>query len=82
MTPSDYFRRQVYATFIDDPFGVKTYSEIGVDNFLWSSDYPHSASTWPHSQQAMAQTFARVPEADRRKMVGENTARLYGLHAS
>jgi len=44
MTPSDYFRRQVYATFIDDPFGVKTYRDIGVDNFLWSTDYPHSAS--------------------------------------
>jgi predicted TIM-barrel fold metal-dependent hydrolase len=82
MTPSDYFRRQVYATFIDDPFGVKTYSEIGVDNFLWSTDYPHSASTWPNSQQAVAQMFAEVPEADRRKMLGENTARLYGLNAS
>jgi predicted TIM-barrel fold metal-dependent hydrolase len=79
MKPSDYFRRQIYATFIDDSFGVKTYDEIGADNFLWSTDYPHQASTWPHTREAMAQTFATVPEADLRKIVSENTARLYNL---
>jgi predicted TIM-barrel fold metal-dependent hydrolase len=79
MKPSDYFRRQIYATFIDDSFGVKTYDEIGADNFLWSTDYPHQASTWPHTREAMAQTFATVPEADLRKIVNENTARLYNL---
>jgi predicted TIM-barrel fold metal-dependent hydrolase len=80
MKPSDYFRRQIYATFIDDPFGVKTYEDIGVNNFLWSTDYPHSASTWPNSQEAMTRMFATVPEPDLRKLARENAAHLYGLN--
>jgi predicted TIM-barrel fold metal-dependent hydrolase len=78
--PSDYFRRQVYATFIDDPFGVKTYGEFGaVGNYLWSTDYPHQASTWPHTQDEQKRIFAGVPEADVRKMVWENSVKLYDL---
>jgi predicted TIM-barrel fold metal-dependent hydrolase len=80
MKPSDYFRRQLYATFIDDPFGVKTYEDIGVGNFLWSTDYPHSSSTWPNSQDAMTRMFAAVPEPDLRKLARENATQLYGLN--
>jgi predicted TIM-barrel fold metal-dependent hydrolase len=79
MPPSDYFRRQIYATFIDDAFGVKTYGEIGADNFLWSTDYPHNATTWPNSQKTLPKCFAGVPEGDVRKMILENGSKLFGL---
>jgi uncharacterized protein len=79
MPPSDYFRRQVYATFIDDSFGVKTYNEIGADNFLWSTDYPHNATSWPRSQETLPKWFSGVPEADVRKMVLENGSKLFGM---
>lgn len=29
LKPTEYFTRQVYATFIDDPMGLKTYHMIG-----------------------------------------------------
>lgn len=77
LKPSEYFKRQVYATFIDDPMGLKTYQLVGPDNFLWSTDYPHQAATWPHSQEILARDFALLPEADRRKIVHDNAARLY-----
>ena len=35
MEPSDYFRRQFYATFEDDVAGVLTRHLIGVDNLIW-----------------------------------------------
>jgi len=79
MKPSEYFRRQLYATFIDDSFGVAHRSEIGVDNLLWSSDFPHSASFWPHSREKIAQDFRGVSEEDKRKILCENTAKLYGF---
>ena len=69
MKPSDYFRRQLYATFIDDPFGVAHRSEIGVDNLLWSSDFPHSATFWPHSREKIAKDFEGVSEDDKRKIL-------------
>src|SRR5205807_1593490 len=32
------FRRQVFATFIDDRVGVATREFIGAENIMWSSD--------------------------------------------
>ena len=69
----------MYATFIDDPLGVQNRNQIGIDNILWSSDYPHTASTWPHSQEIIARDFASVSEDERRKIVRENVIRLYDL---
>src|ERR1044071_1241440 len=77
MKPSDYFRRQLYATFIDDPFGVAHRHDIGADNLLWSSDFPHSATFWPHSREKIARDFDNVNDEDRRKILWENTAKLY-----
>jgi predicted TIM-barrel fold metal-dependent hydrolase len=82
MKPSDYFRRQLYATFIDDPFGIAHREEIGVDNLLWSSDFPHSATFWPHSREKIAQDFQSVGEQDKRKILSENAAKLYGFDAN
>jgi predicted TIM-barrel fold metal-dependent hydrolase len=81
LKPSEYFGRQIYATFIDDREGLKTYHHFaqGVDNFMWSTDYPHQAATWPHSQEVLERDFVALPESDRRKIVRENTIKLYGF---
>jgi predicted TIM-barrel fold metal-dependent hydrolase len=81
MKPSDYFHRQLYATFIDDPFGVAHRHEIGVENLLWSSDFPHSASFWPHSREKIAEDFQDISEQDKRKILRDNAAKLYGFEA-
>jgi predicted TIM-barrel fold metal-dependent hydrolase len=82
LTPSQYFRRQLYATFIDDPFGIAHRQDIGVDNILWSSDFPHSATFWPRSRDKIAQDFQGVSEDDREKILYQNTAALYGFDLS
>jgi predicted TIM-barrel fold metal-dependent hydrolase len=79
LKPSEYFRRQMYCTFIDDSFGVASRHWIGVDNIMWSSDYPHTASTWPHSRDIIARDFKDVSEVEKRKIVRENAAQLYGF---
>jgi predicted TIM-barrel fold metal-dependent hydrolase len=79
LKPIEYFRRQIFATFIDDPVGVATREFIGVNNIMWSSDYPHTVSTWPHSREVIERDFKGVPESEKRQIVCENVARLYGL---
>ena len=79
LKPSEYFRRQMYCTFIDDSFGVASRHWIGVDNVMWSSDYPHTASTWPHSRDIIARDFKDVSEVEKRKIVRDNVAQLYGF---
>jgi predicted TIM-barrel fold metal-dependent hydrolase len=79
LRPSEYFRRHVSATFQEDPLGVRMRHEIGVECLMWASDYPHSDSTWPHSRAVVARDFAGVAEAETRRIVSENAARLYGF---
>jgi len=79
LKPSEYFRRQMYCTFIDDSFGVASRHWIGVDNIMWSSDYPHTASTWPHSRDIIERDFKDVSEVEKRKIIRENAAQLYGF---
>jgi predicted TIM-barrel fold metal-dependent hydrolase len=79
LKPSEYFHRQIYATYIDDPVGVADRHQIGIDNMMWSSDYPHTASTWPHSQDIVARDFKDVPADEKRKIVRDNVTKLYEL---
>lgn len=77
--PSFYWYRQGHATFIRDLAGVEARKRAGVQNIMWSTDYPHSDSTWPKSRAALEEHFANVPNDERRLITGENAARLYHL---
>ena len=77
--PSEYFRRQVWATFQDDAAGLQMLPLIGEDRVMWASDYPHPDSTWPHSQDVIAAQMAHLPEPARRKITGDNARALYRL---
>jgi predicted TIM-barrel fold metal-dependent hydrolase len=77
--PSDYVRRQGHVTFQNDPVGVHNRVFTGVDALLWGSDYPHPEGTWPHSRTAVEAQTQGVPEGEKRKMLGETAARLFGF---
>ena len=79
MLPSEYFHRQVYATFMDDPSGIMAREMIGVGNIMWGSDYPHPDACWPNSQETIERNFAGVPVAETRRIVRDNALALYAL---
>jgi uncharacterized protein len=79
MKPTEYFQRQCYVTYIKDELGVKYRNDIGVDRIMWSSDYPHAASTWPKSAEFIDRDFAGGPETDKRMICHDNVAKLYGF---
>jgi len=79
--PSDHFRRNVLLSFIEDRLVVPMRAEIGVDNLMWGSDYPHTESTFPRSTAIVDALFAGVPEADRRAMTASTAAAVYGFDA-
>ena len=79
--PSELFRRQVIATFEEDALGAQLIPLLGADSCMWASDYPHTDSTFPNSQQAIEETLGTLPAADRRKITATNCARLYGFAA-
>ena len=79
LKPSEYFRRQGAATFSDDPIALNNIGFTGADCLLWGSDYPHDEGTFPHSQSVIDRTFQGVSESDKRKIVHDNAARIYGM---
>src|SRR5437667_326763 len=77
--PSEYVRSNWWFTFIIDHYGVANRHAIGIDNIMWSTDYPHHGCDWPHSRRVVGEMMKDVPAAERRKIVLENAARLYGI---
>jgi uncharacterized protein len=78
--PSELFRRQVYVTFEEEhPDAV---ARLGASNCMWASDYPHADSTFPESRAAIAHALGTLTDADRRMVVADNCARLYGFAPS
>ena len=79
MMPSEYFRRQGYATFGEDSVGLANIDFTGPQCLLWGNDYPHHEGTWPHSREAIRRQFEGVSEEDKQKIVSTNAAELYGF---
>jgi predicted TIM-barrel fold metal-dependent hydrolase len=79
MPLSAYFKTNVYASFIDDPIGLKNADLVGADNYMWSNDYPHWESSWPRSREYIERNFQGIAEEIKRKITWDNVIRLYDL---
>jgi predicted TIM-barrel fold metal-dependent hydrolase len=77
--PSEYFRENVYTTFQDDWVAFEVARLMNHERLLWANDFPHSDSTWPWSQQMLAEQAAKLTPAQRERVLSANTAELYGI---
>ncbi len=77
--PSEYFRKCVFLTFMLDRASILVREVVGVDNIMWSSDYPHLDSTHPNSQKMIDHLCQGVPADERHKIVAGNVSKLYGF---
>jgi predicted TIM-barrel fold metal-dependent hydrolase len=78
--PSHYFRNNVFLTFIDEPDAVQhAHDRLGIENIMWSSDYPHPVSSWPNSHAIVNDMFDGVDEGERELVVSGNASRVWNL---
>ncbi len=81
LKPSEYMKRQAWATFQFETENVGfTADKYGRDKLMWSSDYPHTDSPWPHSREFIENEINSVSDQDKRVIVGDNVLRLYGVN--
>ncbi|XOV87236.1 MAG: amidohydrolase family protein [Pseudomonadota bacterium] len=80
--PSEYFAEHIYTTFQDDWVAFKTADLMNWRRLLWASDFPHSDSTWPWSQELLAKHAADLTDEQRRAILCDNVCELYGIDAS
>jgi predicted TIM-barrel fold metal-dependent hydrolase len=79
MKPSEYWRRQCYATYQSDPIGIRLLDILGEENVMWGSDFPHPDGVWPDSQSFIERELGDLPEQVRTKITCTNAAKLYGF---
>jgi predicted TIM-barrel fold metal-dependent hydrolase len=77
--PSFYWRRNMAATFEQDLIGVRNRYDIGIENLMWATDYPHPDSTWPRSQEVLREHFEGVPADEVELIASGNVSRIYKL---
>jgi hypothetical protein len=77
--PSFYFHRQVFLSFMDDGPGLQMRHDLGLENLMWSTDYPHPATTFPRSRERIDQQMEGIPAGERELLVCGNAARVYGI---
>jgi predicted TIM-barrel fold metal-dependent hydrolase len=83
--PSEYFRRQVYATFWFEK-NVSRLIDLLPDNVMFESDYPHPTSLSPgpgsiarDAKTTIANNLSDLPDDIRRKVLHDTAARIYKL---
>ena len=80
LLPSEYFHRQIWISFVDDPLGVKMVGNLlDADKVMFGSDYPHPASTWPDSLAAIAAQSQCLPADIVQKITRENARALFDV---
>jgi predicted TIM-barrel fold metal-dependent hydrolase len=79
LKPSEYFHRNMTCAFMDDDVGLSMRHLVGIENILWSTDFPHPVTTWPHSREVIARRFVDVSGGDRELICCGNAARIYDL---
>ena len=80
--PSEYFVEHIYLTFQDDWTAFRHVNEVNWKRLMWANDFPHSDSTWPWSQELLAeQTTALTPEQTL-AILSQNVSELYKIDIS
>lgn len=77
--PSEYFREHVYTTFQDDYIAFQMKDLCNVQRLMWANDFPHSDSTWPWSQDVLAEQTKNLSPLEKDQILHDNVAELYHL---
>jgi predicted TIM-barrel fold metal-dependent hydrolase len=77
--PSEYFKRQCFTSLDSDERGnAEVIAKVGIDNFVFSTDFPHPDAKFPRA----VSTFLATPDltdAQKRQILWDNCRRLYGM---
>jgi predicted TIM-barrel fold metal-dependent hydrolase len=80
MSPTDYFKRNCAIGASCMPRAdVEMRHQMGLDQLMWGSDYPHPEGTWPHTAKELKDAFTGFPVDDVAAILGGNAGRFYNF---
>ena len=77
--PSEYFSENIYVTFQDDWTAFAQADHMNWRRLMWANDFPHSDSTWPWSQEMLAEHTAQLSDDQEEAILCGNVAELYAI---
>ncbi len=79
--PSASMPGRVFGAIFDDVQGLIDRSVLGMEHIMIETDFPHSDSTYPHSEELVARMVATagLSEPEVNQLVRQNAIRVYGL---
>jgi predicted TIM-barrel fold metal-dependent hydrolase len=75
--PSEVLRRNLWFGTIDLTSMLDMRHEIGVENIVLESDYPHADSTWPTTRATASAKLADLPPDEAEAIAWRNAAELF-----
>lgn len=77
--PSEYFAEHIFVTFQDDWTAFRFVDDMNWHRLMWANDFPHSDSTWPWSQELLAEQTSSLTAEQQRAILCDNVAALYAI---
>ena len=74
------FHRQIYAcAFFERKNFVATVRQVGADNVMFETDFPHPACLYPDGLDYLADVIAELTPEERFKIFSGNAAKVYNI---
>jgi predicted TIM-barrel fold metal-dependent hydrolase len=75
---TEYFHQNCYVGVSQPgPDDVAARDAIGLDHFMWGSDYPHNEGTHPYTREHLRQLFHSWQPGDLQQVLARTAAKLY-----
>jgi predicted TIM-barrel fold metal-dependent hydrolase len=77
LTPREVMQRNFWFCSLEEPAAFDVLDQIGAENVLVETDYPHLDSTWPRSQDVLRRQVTNLSPDDAQAVAWRNAARLF-----
>ncbi len=77
--PSEVFKDNFYMTFQYDWLAIELAHHMNPERLMWANDYPHTDSTWPHSQSLLKANLPDVSVERVNRILRDNVKELYHI---
>ena len=75
--PGEVLRRNFWFCLLDEPSAMVQRHRIGVENILFETDFPHTDTSWPNSQDLLHQHLAGLPADEIARISWQNAAEVF-----
>lgn len=79
LRPTEYFQRQIYASFWFESDLAEPIKKLGENNVMFETDFPHPTCLYPNPREHVHNALKDLEPRIQRKILYENAARVYQL---